>query len=66
MRRHEPLKLHTSDAAFDLFHHPHKADGAGIPVGIVLSPPSQLTDPDKPDGVAQTLHGLSCRMRDTV
>ena len=66
MRLHDPLKQLASHHAVDLFHHPHEADGVVGFVGRFLSPPSLLTDPDEPDGVADTLYRLSCRMRRTM
>ena len=50
---HAPQKLQASDRAFDLFHHPHEADGVVVLLVRDFSPPSVLTDPVKPDGVAE-------------
>jgi hypothetical protein len=49
---HNHQKLHASDGAFHLFHHPHEADGVVIFLFRVFTPPSVLTDPVEPDGVA--------------
>ena len=52
-------ELRAPRDVFDLVHHPHEADGVVVRVAICFSPPSLLTDPGQPDGVAEILPGLS-------
>ena len=49
------LDLHSIDLRFDLVHHPHEADGVGSHFADILSLPSLLPDPGKPDGAAGRL-----------
>ncbi len=65
---HVLWKLQASDDAFDLFHHPHEADGVVAFRVCVFSSPSLLTDPVKPDGVAEKCQRsderAECRTKD--
>ena len=65
---HDLWKLQASNGAFDLFHHPHEADGVVFLLVQAFSPPSVLTDPVKPDGVAEKCQRsderAECRTKD--